>query len=52
MNRSLTPTPLSVYRRVRFAVQDGFLQGTFHDVIVDRRACLLEKASQLWPVIQ
>jgi len=34
------------------AVQDGFLQGTLDDVIVDWRVRLLQKQRQLRPVIQ
>jgi hypothetical protein len=34
------------------AVQDGLLQGAFHDVVVERRTSLPQEKRQLQPVIQ
>jgi hypothetical protein len=35
-----------------FAIQNRLFQSTFHDVVIDRRACLPEEERQLQPVIQ
>jgi len=35
-----------------FAVQNGFLEGTLDDVVIERRAWLLKEQRQLRPVIQ
>jgi hypothetical protein len=53
MNRSPTPAPFKrLTEECVLAVQDGFLQGTLDNVVVDWRVRLPQKKNRLGPAIQ